>query len=266
MSRLQSISDPLGGLTTQYLRAGVVSPLYQPIVVIGQGMSHLTIAVEALSRGPSGTPLESPLALFDAARRSDVVGPLDRLCIETALGEARRLPKHLVVFLNVHPATLCDDCEFPAFLAEAANRNGIEPTRLALEVLERARVNDSQCRQLLGSLQVLRGLGIRLAVDDVSGVQDDIRRALALRPEYLKVDAAVVHGARCDMKVRALLHAIAELAAGTGAQVIAEGIETADDLEIVAAAGIELAQGYLLGRPVAAEVLNHMTTRLGETL
>jgi EAL domain-containing protein (putative c-di-GMP-specific phosphodiesterase class I) len=242
------------------MRDGSVTPLFQPIVEVGSSTPQRVVAVEALSRGPRDTAFENPVALFAAARRIGIVAQLDQLCIETALQSARRLPKGLVVFLNVHPATLCGDCGFPAFIAGAAERHGILPSRLALEVLEHARVDGSACGQLLASLDVLRDMGVRLAVDDVGATPDDLCRALSLRPEYLKVEGTVVRGARTDRTMRALLHTIAERAAGAGARVVAEGIEEADDLEVAADAGITLAQGYLLGRPVVADVVNRLTT------
>jgi len=256
MSRLQVEPSILDEYQASGVREGSVTPLFQPIVEVGSSTPHRVLAVEALSRGPQGTPFESPVALFAAARRIGIVAQLDRLCIETALESARRLPRHLEVFLNVHPATLCSDCGFPAFVAGAAERHGIQVTRLALEVLEHARVNDSSSSQLRTSLEVLRDMGVRLAVDDVGDTPDDLNRALSLRPEYLKVEAEVVRGARKHMKMRALLYRIAEQSRGAGARVIAEGIEEACDLEVAAAAGITLAQGFLLGRPVAAAVLN----------
>lgn len=261
MTTLQVVSAALGELKAPRLRAGLVTPLFQPIVVVRAGGRRVIVAVEALSRGPQGTAFESPVALFAAVRRSGLVAQLDRLCIETALDAARRLPAHLVVFLNVHPATLCLDSGFADFLAEAAERHGIAPSRLALEILEHSRVTDCQCRQLLSALQVVRGTGVRLAVDDVSGAHEDFRRALALRPEFLKVDAEVVRGARTDLASRALLRAIAAQAAGIGARVVAEGIEDQADLDVAATAGIELAQGHLLGRPVVADIVNRLAAR-----
>jgi EAL domain-containing protein (putative c-di-GMP-specific phosphodiesterase class I) len=248
MDLLLNTRKPLTDFTMPLLRPGVVTPVFQPIMDLA-GQRHRIIALEGLARGPQFTALESPTALFAAARRAGQVAQLDRLCIATALEAARQLPPDVDLFLNVHPATLCQDCGFPAFLANEAAQAGIAPQRITIELLEHARVSQCECRQLRATIQVLRGLGVRLAVDDVSGAPEDVRRVLSLKPEFLKMDAHVVRGARSDLRLRALLHAIAEEAAAAGAQVIAEGIEELRDLDAVSSAGITLAQGYLLGRP-----------------
>jgi EAL domain-containing protein (putative c-di-GMP-specific phosphodiesterase class I) len=257
----QSVMNlPLDELVQSWLKPGIVSVLFQPIVDLS-GVRHQVVAVEALARGPKDSAFESPTALFGAARRAGLVGQLDRICIQAALSEARKLPPHLEVFLNVHPQTLSDDCGFPAFLAETASRAGIAPTRLTMEVLEHARVDQVTCKQLRGSIQVLRGHGVRFAVDDVSGAGEDMRRAMSLRPDFVKVDAHVVRGAQHDTRLRALLHAIADQAVRKGARVIAEGIEELRDLGATTAAGISLAQGYLLCRPAPVESFHHITLR-----
>ena len=237
------------------LQPGVVTALFQPIVTLGTN-GHSMVAVEALARGHARSSLESPLALFAAARQAGLLVQLDRLCIQTALEAARELPRHLLVFLNVHPATLCEDFGFPAFVADTAARCGLEPSRLTLELLEHSRVTQSHCPQLRASIHVMRGYGMHLAVDDVGNAPEDVRRAMALGPDYLKVDADMVRSAETACRSRAQLHALADEALRKGARVIAEGIEHPRDLEVAAAAGISLAQGYLLGRPLSAEILN----------
>jgi EAL domain-containing protein (putative c-di-GMP-specific phosphodiesterase class I) len=232
--------------------------VFQPIVNL-EGVRPRVIAVEALARGPRGTAVEMPASLFLAARRANRIAELDRRCIEVALLAAQDLPAHLDLFLNVHPSTLCSDWEFPAFLASAAADAGIAPSRLTMELLEHARVDRANCRQLRGALQVLRGLGVRLAVDDVSGSPDDLRRALSLEPDYLKVDAWVVRGSKEQPRQRALLHAITHESQRAGVRVIAEGIEDLHDMEAIVDAGIHLGQGYLLSRPAPVEAFAHLS-------
>ena len=241
----------------QWLRPGLVTPVFQPIVDLG-GVRNEVVAVEALARGPEGSALETPSQLFLAARRDKVVPQLDRVCIQAALDAARQLPPHLEIFLNVHPQTLCSDCGFSAFVADAADRAGIAPTRLTMEVLEHARVDKASCSQLRAAVQVLRGHGVRFAVDDVTDAREDVRRALSLSPDFVKVDASVVRGAQRDPRLRALLHAIAEQAVRAGARVIAEGIEELQDLRATSAAGITLALVFLLSRPKPAESFAHL--------
>ena len=241
-----------------WLSVSGIQAYFQPIVNLN-GVRPRVVAVEALARGPHGSAVELPHAMFLAARRTGRISELDRRCIAAALLSARDLPTHLDLFLNVHPSTLCSDYEFPAFLAEMTADAAISPSRITLELLEHARVDRADCKQLRGTLQVLRGYGIRMAVDDVSGMPEDLRRALSLEPDYLKVDAWVVRGSKEAHRQRALLNAIATEAQRAGVRVIAEGIEDLRDLEVIHDAGIQLAQGYLLSRPAPVEAFAHLS-------
>jgi len=233
--------------------ADSIRSLFQPIVFVNE--QRRMIAVEALARGPRQTAYENPLALFANARRNGTVGELDRLCILKALEGAAVLPSYVGLFINVHPSTLCDDCSFPAFLAESAAHCGIAPQRITIELLEHARVTSCQCQQLQATIKVLHGYGVKLAVDDVGSAADDLRRALALDPDFLKVDGDLVRGAVSDLRQRAVLHAITHQAKRCGAYVIAEGVEAPAALDVARVAGITYAQGYMLGRPVSADIV-----------
>lgn len=233
--------------------AGAITSLFQPIVYVNE--ESRMIAVEALARGPRQTAYENPLALFAAARKDGSVSSLDKLCIQKALEGAALLPGYVGIFLNVHPQTLCDDCSFPAFLAESAARFGIAPQRITVELLEHARVHNCHCQQLQATVKVLKGYGVKLAVDDVGSATDDLRRALVLDPDFIKVDGDIVRGAVGDLRQRAVLHAITYQSKRCGAHVIAEGVEDPASLEVARLAGITYAQGYLLGRPVSADIV-----------
>lgn len=230
-----------------------ITSLFQPIVYVNE--QTRLVAVEALARGPRQTAYENPMALFAAARRSGTVAQLDRLCITNALVGATILPAYVNVFLNVHPSTLCEDVSFPAFLTESAAKVGIAPQRITLELLEHARVNSCHCQQLQSAVHVLRGYGARLAVDDITGASDDLRRALSLNPDFLKVDGDLIRDSVGDLRRRAVLQAVCEQARRANAHVIAEGIEQPAALDVARTAGITFAQGYLLGRPATAEIV-----------
>ncbi len=225
--------------------------LLQPIFQLGRAERKI-VATEALARGPEGGALESPVTMFTAARRLGMVARLDRECITAGLSAARCLPAGVDVFLNVHPATLNDDCEFAAALAEAAAQAGVALSRITIEVLEYARSAEAGRPQAHAALEVLRDRGVRVAVDDVGGEHDKIRRAFAYRPDCIKIDGTLVRAGRSDRRSRALVNALLGHARASGAQIVAEGIEDPDDLLFVSDLGIEYAQGFLLCSPLPA--------------
>jgi EAL domain-containing protein (putative c-di-GMP-specific phosphodiesterase class I) len=105
------------------------------------------------------------------------------------------------------------------------------------------------------SLEVLRDLGVRVAVDDVGAEPEEARRLLLFRPNFLKLDAGLVRRARTGTRDRALMHAMCEFGRDMGAEVIVEGVELPCDLALVAAADAAMAQGYMLCPPLPASEL-----------
>src|SRR6266853_5115636 len=175
----------------RWMEPGTITAHFQPIYRV-RGDVMPPVAVESLARGTRSGAFGSPAVMFAAAREKGLVETLDCRCIRAAFEAAQSLSPDLDLFLNVHPRTLCLCSDFPAFLADEAARSGIALTRITLEVLEHARVADRQCCQLHASLEVLRDLGVRVAVDDVGAEPEEARRLLLFRPHYLKLDAGLV--------------------------------------------------------------------------
>jgi EAL domain-containing protein (putative c-di-GMP-specific phosphodiesterase class I) len=142
--------------------------------------------------------------------------------------------------VNVSPRVL----ESPRFLE--ALPAGSHP-RLVAEVTEHARVSDY--RRLTTCLEGLRRTGLRLAIDDAGAGYASLRHILWLAPDVVKLDMSLTRNLHADTRRRALVAALVPFAAEIGATVIAEGIETADELEALRAYGASWGQGFLLGHP-----------------
>ena len=102
------------------------------------------------------------------------------------------------------------------------------------------------------TLKGLRRIGVRIAVDDIGLGHSNYRMLLECRPDFFKVDRYLVKGSNSDTYRRAVLHSIAELAQNVGADAVAEGVDNEADLDAVCAEGIDMVQGYLFSRPIAA--------------
>jgi len=240
-TRLDELCVTADGLTTRF----------QPIVSLA-GNGCPVPSLECLTRGPAGTHFESPDALFGAARRDGLIPHLDRACISAALDAAagHALPQHL--FLNVHPETLQVDPLFSAFLVAAAARRGIAAERLTLELVERGRI--AITGQMRRTLDALRARGVRLALDDfgIGGCDHVVLSQCA--PDFVKVDGALVRTAWRHAGARLRLRTVVAACVRRGAELIAEGIEGARDLDTARDMGIALGQGFFLGLPDAAPV------------
>lgn len=222
------------------LAGGGLHSAYQPIVDLGSGE---TVAVEALVRGPEGR-LESPAALFAAARRHGRLVELEKLCQEAAVVGARRAHLGVPLFLNVEPEAV--EAEDLSTLARTAAILGATP--LVIEITERALT--SRPAELIDFLARTRRLGWGIALDDL-GVDP---RSLALlpivRPDVVKLDRALIQDLP-SAESAAILTAVAAECERTGAIILAEGIETERHRLTALAAGATLGQGYLLGPPGA---------------
>lgn len=215
--------------------------VYQPVVDI---QTTGVLGYEALIRGPAGSVLELPDALFPAAHRADLSLELENLCLETIFGTVSSNLRRGVLFVNASARLLTHS----VFLDE---RNLIEIRRahpsVVLEISEKEIVlNYSTFREVL---QRLRSAGFRIAIDDAGSGYSGLESVLQIRPEYIKVARSLVHNLHVDRIKREIISALASLGRQIGASLVAEGIEQQDDLRILIDLGIPYGQGYLLGRP-----------------
>lgn len=225
---------------------------FQPIFEI-RGDGRRLHALECLVRGPRGTNLEAADVLFEYVRQKREESRVDRACVTAIFKAARRLPSSAKLNVNVHAATLCRDHEFLNHLGDAATTSGIDLERITLEIVKHAPPWEG--RSFQNALGSLRHIGVRIALDDVGLGHSSYRMILECRPDCLKLDRHFVTGCHSDRYRRAVLDSVAHLASRLGAQVAAEGVESAADLATVVDAGVKLAQGHLLCPAVAADDL-----------
>ena len=235
-----------GSVLDQLLAPGALRPLFQPIVDVRSGSTlH---ALEVLVRGPRGTNFEHAGVLFEYVRRRHEEARIDRACFAAALEAAAALPGRPRISINVHASTLAKDKSFVGFLEEKAASCRVAPSRLIVELLEHTPFWD--VRPLLDSLQMLRRLGVEIALDDVGVGQSNYRMMVECRPDYLKLDRYFMAGAGDDRYRQAVIASLARLARTLGARAVAEGIETESDLRLVSELGVDLVQGHFLARPL----------------
>jgi EAL domain-containing protein (putative c-di-GMP-specific phosphodiesterase class I) len=219
-----------------------VRTLFQPIVHLESGS---VVGFEALSRGPRGSELESPLAMLNAAREVGRLGELDWLCRVNAMREAAdaKLPPNVSWFINVEPAGLRTDC--PDHLRAALSR-ARPHLRAILEVPERE--VDVHVADLLSATDEARSDCWGVALDDVGAEEGSLALLPLLQPDVVKLDMSLLSGVPVGASVEIVgaVHAYAER---TGAVILAEGIENTEQERLARALGASYGQGYLYGRP-----------------
>lgn len=208
-------------------------------------------AFECLARGLKGSALERAEMLFREVRRRRKEGVMDRSCLDAALREASTLAGAPRLCINIHAKTLSTDADFLADFSRITAAHDVPPARLTLEIVEHS---DSWATALFHrNLDELRRLGVSLSIDDFGIGYSNLHRLLECRPDYCKIERYFVAGCDHDPRRIDILGAVSQLAHRFAARVIAEGVETAAELAVVNAVGIDLVQGFLLSPPLCAE-------------
>jgi EAL domain-containing protein (putative c-di-GMP-specific phosphodiesterase class I) len=221
----------------------VLAIVFQPIVDLFSGE---TVAVEALARF-NVTPVRPPDAWFDDAHHAGLGVELEMLAITRALAHQPMLPDGIALTINVGPETIVGPHLRHALLDVPARR-------VVLELTEHTAFNDYPGLQ--AALMRLRKGGVRLAVDDAGSGYSSLTHILKLAPDFIKLDRELISGIDVDLVRRALVISLVAFAADTGAEILAEGIETKDELDAVRRLGVRYAQGYYLGRPAPLDSLD----------
>jgi diguanylate cyclase (GGDEF)-like protein len=225
---------------------GAVVSVYQPVVRL---RDLAVVGYEALAR-PLGVPVDGSVeALFAAAHRTGLARDLDWLCRRAAVQNAHSLPEGVPLFVNVGVSALLDplhDVDQMLLVLRWARRH---PREVVLEITEREVVSD--LRRFEEVIAAYRAEGFRFAIDDVGEGHSTLEVLAASNPEYIKV-ARSLTVASDSVGPRSAIHAVVAFARSSGAAIIAEGIETQRHADLMAAIGVDLGQGYHLGRPMAA--------------
>ncbi|HET7433788.1 MAG TPA: EAL domain-containing protein [Thermoanaerobaculia bacterium] len=229
------------------LQPGGLTPVFQPVFRVDERGASLH-GFECLTRGPRGTNFESAKVLFDYVRLKREETVIDRACIAASLEKAAELPPDLHLSLNVHASTLGRDLGFVDFLESSASRCGIAMQNITMEIVEHAPPWDGTSFQ--SALTSLRAAGATIALDDVGLGYSSFKMILDVAPDYLKVDRHFVDGCATDNRRQAILELLHHLATRFHAELIAEGIETPDDRNLLRSMGVTLMQGYLFSEPL----------------
>jgi EAL domain-containing protein (putative c-di-GMP-specific phosphodiesterase class I) len=229
-----------------------LSVRFQPIFRIGDGENEIH-SVEALTRGPKGTNFESALLLFDYVRRKREERAVDQSCIAAICKEAAQLPPELRLNVNVHAATLGQSPGFVEALSRRAKKHSLSLDRFTVEIVEHAPTCDIP--ELAHTIADLRKAGVRIALDDVGLGHSNYRMMIDCHPEYFKLDAYFVKNLEKDSKRRAVVESVVAFGRALRSSVVAEGVETTEDVAILADLGVEFVQSNLFCPALTLEEL-----------
>ena len=216
---------------------------FQPIVEIE---SRQVMGFEALARGPRGTDLEFPAALFGQAARFGLVDDLERACRRQSFVDWQSFGNPHRLFINTVPATVRDTSFLGKGVFDYLGPK-LSPQFVTLEITEgQVIANINLYKEAMHSFTEL---GFTFAIDDLGAGYSGLETLATLGAAYLKIDMGLVREVHQKRVNQQVVKAILELGTGVGSAVIAEGIETREEAQALKDLGLRYAQGYLFGRP-----------------
>lgn len=221
-----------------------LTALFQPIVLMGNGE---IAGYEGLIRGPSDSPLHSPLNLFRAANENGLAVEVEHLSRQVVLETFARLNLPGKLFLNVSPECLLQRNAKHGETLGYMRKLGLRPDRVIIELTENQRTYDYNL--LREAAKHYRAMGFEIAIDDLGEGFSSLRLWSELRPEYVKIDMHFIQGIDQDPVKLQFVSSIQQIAEKSGTRVVAEGIETEAELQMIKDLGIVHGQGYYIARP-----------------
>ena len=244
MPQSQPSSEQSSAALERLIAERGVRSVYQPLVDLG---SSTVTGYEALTRFDADAGFSDTGALFDEAQRHGRLWDLEMLTRRVCLDSLPGWPDGALLFMNCNPEVAADPRFAEAFLRLLADSGRLDPSSVVLEITERAETQHTA--GLAEQVGALRQAGVQIAIDDLGAGVSGLQRIMELRPHWLKLDRELTAGVERDPYKQNLLDVLMRFTRVSGVRLVAEGVETFDQLDALLTLGVRHAQGYLIGRP-----------------
>jgi EAL domain-containing protein (putative c-di-GMP-specific phosphodiesterase class I) len=242
-------------VSARLLRAlgrGDIHVFYQPIYHLTDGVRLIGFEALVRWRQPAGR-YTAPDSFIPTAERTGAITRLDEYVLNQAVADAcawAATARPVSISVNLSAATLAQPSIVPTIKA-LLDETGLPPQLFQAEVTESALIHDlpTAVRQV----EALRGLGVKVAIDDFGSGQASLNYLQHLPVDVVKLDRSMITAATLDNRSRHLLEGVIRMCDLLELQVIAEGVEFKDQLSLLREVGVPMAQGFLLGQPAPAE-------------
>lgn len=222
----------------------LITTVFQPIFNVEQ---KTILGYEALTRGPKNSHLYSPEALFKLAQQCGLLSELELLCREKAIIRFVELKLSGKLFLNICLNVMLNKDHPYGETIKLVKKSGLSAKQVVIEISEKSPFPNSDI--LLKALNKYRQFGFDIAIDDVGAGYSGLKQWSYLRPNIVKIDRYFIEQCDQDIMKQKFLKILFELGKISNADVIAEGIETKGEFELLRSLGMVYAQGYFLARP-----------------
>jgi len=221
-----------------------ITTVFQPIISLQNGS---IIGYEALSRGPKNSFLQYPDKLFAVAEKNNILWDLEYLCRKKAIEKACLMEINKFLFINVDPLIIKDEKFKKGFTKEFLHQYNISPESIIFEITERTAIEDYT--SFKAALNNYVDQGYKIAIDDTGAGYSGLKMLSQVKPHYIKIDMDLIRDIDKDTFKQALIKCFVTLSEVTNMKLIAEGIETLEELITLINMGVYAGQGYFIQRP-----------------
>lgn len=221
-----------------------LTAMFQPIAALGRQELY---GYEGLIRGPSDSPLHSPINLFAAAERYGRTNELDYLCRSTLIKQFAHLQLPGRLFLNINPSILMSPDFKKGLTTRFLASCGLDPNRVVIEITETQPIEEYHL--IRKAIEHYRKEGFVIAIDDLGAGYAGLKLWSEMQPDFVKIDRHFISDVDTDKVKRQFIASIIEISRTIGCHVIAEGVETKAEYAAVRKLGAGFAQGYYFAKP-----------------
>lgn len=233
-----------GDLFSYILEEKAIQTVFQPIISLHNSQIY---GYEALTRGPANTILQNPETLFDYAMQQGQLWELENLCRANALKCAHDLNAGGKLFLNVNPNVMNDPKFKQGFTKEFLSIFKMDSDSIVFEITEREAVNNLQ--DFINTIDHYKKQYYQIAIDDVGAGYSGLNAITDVHPHFIKLDMKLIRDIDKDRTKQMLVRSLSEFANYSQIHIIAEGIETKEELQTLIDIGVHFGQGYFIQRP-----------------
>ncbi|ABW18546.1 GGDEF domain-containing protein [Alkaliphilus oremlandii] len=241
-----SAEDEIKNILSNIIKNEAIKTVFQPIISLRDAS---VFGYEALSRGPEGTMMQNPEFLFNCAIQYDMLWELELLCRTKSFEAMNKAQIKEKLFLNVNP-NIINDVKFrKGFTKNYISKFSLQPENIIFEITEKGTVKDID--DFKKAVQHYKAQDYKIAIDDAGAGLSGLNMISTIHPHFIKLDMNLIRDVNTDIIKQALVKSMCEFATLSNTHLIAEGIETKEELLKLIEIGVHYGQGYFIQRPSA---------------